>query len=424
MPWVLTQICQSWRNYVLSTPRLWSFISIRFASAGGGPGPEGYIQLQAKNHRLRLQLRRSSTHPLTIVTRFPDNSPFASPGDRALFLMCTHAARWRDIRIELNNTCAGDLSALRGLLPMLESLYITFLEEVLNQEVTAFEVAPRLTNLILSGKHCRGSTGTTVLRLPFPQITNFSWYDETSPSIRSSVGWRAQHEILSRLQNVEKCRVSLHTLSIDAHRIDVQDNAGQPFHVVTLPKLRELELIDNRGISGIDMMFSSIQAPSLTSLTISSSGRTRNPLVNLLSFTNSLLNLSIHDVEMSPLEFGAVLLGLASLTDLSFGVGGGITNSYLGLFRETDDGIGGFSAVPKMQNLTLVEITGAVSSYSEDVLLDMLGARRRKGTTQAFKWRLLSVELGLGVVTESARARLVELRAEGLRVRLPVEELS
>ncbi|KAL0572448.1 hypothetical protein V5O48_009517 [Marasmius crinis-equi] len=423
MPWVLTHVCQAWRNYVLSKPIMWSFISTRFASEAppsqvhfyrGRVGMEAFnahqkdrsAEIKASNERLRQQLRRSLNQPLTVVFRPPDG--MASLIDRSFYILCGHVSRWRDLRIKLYSHRARDFSALRGLLPSLESLDITFLEPGVEREIAAFEIAPRLTKLVLSGNHCLGNG--TALRLPFLQITDFCWYDDQHPSI---LLWRGPHEILARVRNVERCRILLHSLSIEAYRNKVE--------FVTLPKLQELELIDNRGLSGIDVMFSWIRAPSLTKLTISSSGRTPLPLLHFLSFADSLHSLTIHNVDMSPHEFGVFLSELTALKALSFGVGGGITDDYLGLFREKESeaGIDEFLAVPGLQKLTLLEVKDIASSYNEGPLLDVLEARWRNPDIHA---RLRCIDLARNVVTEEARTRLSQLRAEGLRVYLPPVE--
>ncbi|KAL0572445.1 hypothetical protein V5O48_009514 [Marasmius crinis-equi] len=416
MPWTVSQVCKPWRSYLLSNPRLWSFISITFAGVSppdDDPYEDRFARIKAKLERLRQQLRRASNEPLTVVIRLLYSC--TNEGDRILFPLCCQAFRWRDLRIQLDKDRAKGFSAIKGLLPSLESLDITCLGSKFEQEVSSFEIAPRLTKLVLSGDHCLAN-GTTALRLPFDQITDFAWYDDTSSA---SPGWRPAHEILSRLQNLEKCRISVHPLTIEAYRNDSQHDAEQPF--VSFSGLQQLELIENRGISGIDGIFPWIRAPSLTSLTVSSSGRTRTSLCNFLTFADSLRSLTIHDVETSPHEFGALLSGLTSLKALSFGVAGGITRDYLGLFCEKEAGTDAFLAVPRLEKLTLYEVKDVASSYEEDSLLDVLEARRRNPGVDSIdsQMRLACVDLARNVVTDEARTRLNRLRAEGLRVLLP-----
>ncbi|KAL0577410.1 hypothetical protein V5O48_004575 [Marasmius crinis-equi] len=407
MPWALAQVCQSWRNHILGTPNLWSFATIGF------PVPRRYVEtydrvVQTKNHRLRLQLQRALTRPLT-VNIYP---PEGHRKDRSIYLLCAQVAKWKDVRVELNNRSAGSLSAIRGLLPSLESLDITWLG--CEQEVASFEVAPHLERLVVSGNPFL-SNGSTSLRLPFLQITDFRWYnDNTSPPTPVS-----QHLLLSQLQNLEKCELLLDTRCIEEyHKYSNQ----QPL-IISLLRLQELELVDNRGVSGVHVILSWIRAPSLTKLTISSSGTTRTPFLSFFLHPENLASLTIRNVEMASPEFGAVLAMLTSLTELSFGVDGGITDTYLRLFCGKEAETEKFSAVPRLQNLSLLAIAGIVSSFSEDTLLDMLEARRRKGApSAASERRLMSVQLGLHLVTKSAQERLDELRAAGLRVRAPVEK--
>ncbi|KAL0572443.1 hypothetical protein V5O48_009512 [Marasmius crinis-equi] len=297
----------------------------------------------------------------------------------------------------------------------MESLNIIWLG--CDREVISSEVAPRLRRLVISGNPFL-SNGNISLQLPFLQITNFRWYnDNESPPTPVS-----QHLLLSQLQNLESCSLLLQTRSIEKYHRGL----NQQQLVVSLPRLQELELVENQGITGVHVMLSWIKAPSLTTL-ILSSGTTQTPLLSFFLHPENLVSLTIHIVEMVSPEFNVVLAILTSLTELLFGVGGGITDTYLGLFCKREVETDNFSVAPRLQSLTLLEVKGVVSSFSEDTLLDTLldtlEARRRKGVpSAASERRLMSVELDLHVVTEQARARLDELRVQGLRVRLPVEK--
>ncbi|KAK1233905.1 hypothetical protein PQX77_002911 [Marasmius sp. AFHP31] len=433
-PWSLAQVCQSFRNLALATPSLWSFISLGIPGAHNTGDADSLARMRAHEHLLRVQLQRSHDHPLTIITYMPENT--MSSMDRSLPLLCTHTHRWRSLRLELNEAAAGELSHIRGSLPWLESLDIHCLGPGFGGELDFLEFAPQLKKLVLSGDrglprddaHSWGSS-PGALKLPTTQITDYCHYghDDDHNGVgadsESSVVYRllVEQNHLSRLQGLTKLVLFFNSRSISIYHhlrgLKETDDWASRLRFKWLTEL-ELRSYHPEEPVGIDEMLYWIVAPSVTKLTVSTSGGDRTALHRFLLQPDTLTSLTIHRVRMSSEEFFAVLSRLAFLRDLAFGVEGGINTSYLSLFKPSESPTNSFRVVPELQSLALLPVPGSQSYYSDDILLEILEARWRPSSTSESSAlpRLQSIQLDRVMENESMIARLTQLREEGLRV--------
>ncbi|KAL0062402.1 hypothetical protein AAF712_010748 [Marasmius tenuissimus] len=426
-PWVLSQVCQSWRRLALDTPSLWSLISFTFPS--NNKGSHSKAVLRAKLHRLQLQLQRTAKHPIDIVTQTPD--PKSTAIERFLSPLCYHSPNWRHLRIELH----GDLfrpwtSSITGRLQSLESLHVKFIGPISDDsgDFECLQYAPQLKSLVFSADH-RISDAVWYprkLRLPYEQITRYSWQDLDLDGMLQSVLERyvtISHNALYLLTELEFCRLSLHSKSVI--RYQSLPSPQDPLHsrlLVSFGRLVELELlnVDAAARKGIHVVLLFIRAPSLKKLTISSSGQDPTTFSTFFMYRQQLVSLSIHRVEMPPDDFAAVLTLLPSLRELSFGVPQvyGISNEYLSLLGQTDPSSGWFSVVPILQTLSLLPAGHFSSTYTTEVLVKVLEDRWRhtvpepRESAAAIYSQLVSVHLDKDVDDE----RLDRLRSEGLRI--------
>ncbi|KAF7347405.1 F-box domain-containing protein [Mycena venus] len=159
-PWRLGGICQSWRQYALAYPRLWSTIVIpSHRSASGKNGP-----FLAWNE---AQLLRSANAPLDI---YAAHIRTGDPDPQLLDLIIPHCARWRSIYLHFNRSCALNwLHRVSGRLDRLEKL------EVVKGHVATFpdvfSAAPNLREVILADNELAASTPSILI--PWGQITRY-----------------------------------------------------------------------------------------------------------------------------------------------------------------------------------------------------------------------------------------------------------
>ncbi|KAL0572451.1 hypothetical protein V5O48_009520 [Marasmius crinis-equi] len=426
-PWVPSQVCRSWRQLALGTPDLWTFVSFGFPTSKGPA-------LRSQLHRLQLQLQRSANHSLDIITRTP--SPNSSCIERFLIPLCSYSPNWQNLRIELNNDAFFlGLPPITGRLQELRSLHL-HIGGAIAAQFGCFRFAPQLTKLSLSGGRRLGSViddnNPRILKLPYRQITHYRWEDDSESfldmDLPIGLGLHVfAHSTLLGLRNLQSCRLLFHSKGCIHEYLLRQDlpqfvdgTARLSFH-----HLLELELHTIDMQTGIHAVLPWIaHAPSLKKLTIFSSGPDRVALSTFLTHPQNLTYLSIPMVEMPPNEFSAVLSRIAALTDLLFGAAKGITDGFISLFLPTHPETGDFLVVPNLRNLTLFAAPDARSSYSEDMLLDVLETRSRVPSVEAASSpsKLLSVSLDKPVEGDSVSQRLDQLRIEGLQVGTPGED--
>lgn len=137
-PWLLGQVCGSWRNIMMTSPFLWSTIVAPL------PG--------IHPHLLGEALRRSGTHPLSMALTFKH----ALTKDNLLDIFLQHSARWRVMKIDVSGLPSRDideilqqLSVVSRKLPLLEDVCIDVGTKGLLHSTDTFAVAGSLRRLDL-----------------------------------------------------------------------------------------------------------------------------------------------------------------------------------------------------------------------------------------------------------------------------------
>ena len=409
-PWTLGQVCREWREVALGTPGLWSSVYFHFRAHDDVSQTSEFHA-----HRLRLQLQRSANHPLIVITTTPPKTTVSATEPLAVILS-SHTDHIRHLRFDMNANKIPFTSLSSGLFRQLETLDIRILAPqpqssfgatAVHSAPDPFEYASRLNRLVLSGDLNRFN-----LKLPYLQITSFCWCDSDDPAVSSL---QSLYAVLSRLQNLQICRISIHPRTISSY----------PFSGILKPFLlymHELELTcmtqdrpnANNGI------LTWLQTTSrLTHLTVFSSGSNSAALSALFPQPRRMVFLVIQQVETNLSEFESALSKLTSLQTLKFGVSGGITDDFISSFQLTLPQSETFYVAPKLRHLALLATPGSESSYSDDRVVEMLETRRREASDASGNSRLTSFVHDRNVSDLPARERLDVLISNGLEVSEP-----
>ncbi|KAK0192940.1 hypothetical protein F5146DRAFT_524348 [Armillaria mellea] len=112
-PWALSQVCGAWRDIVLSYPRLWSYIVLRFRE---------FHSIETNTVlALKAMISRSAEHPLDIVFELDDDhDEYAAVPALSVILEESH--RWRSMHLQISLPLLERLKVVRGKIPRLESL--------------------------------------------------------------------------------------------------------------------------------------------------------------------------------------------------------------------------------------------------------------------------------------------------------------
>ncbi|KAK0185641.1 hypothetical protein F5146DRAFT_1144147 [Armillaria mellea] len=229
-PWLLGQVCGSWRNIMMTSPFLWSTIVAPL------PG--------IHPHLLGEALRRSGTHPLSMALTFKH----ALTKDNLLDIFLQHSARWRVMKIDVSGLPSRDideilqqLSVVSRKLPLLEDVCIDVGTKGLLHSTNTFAIAGSLRRLDL--RHIEHI-------MSFPSLTecHLSMY---KPIFQSSSPIRVTNDRIIRFST----------------------NNTRVLDTLTLPTLQTLRIAGCRAESGVLTAFMQRSACKLHSLiTDTSSG--------------------------------------------------------------------------------------------------------------------------------------------------------
>ncbi|KAJ7479779.1 hypothetical protein FB451DRAFT_1556612 [Mycena latifolia] len=208
-PSFLCQICRHWRDVAVSTPSLWSALSLYLEY--------DYVErYEQQLYLLETWLERSGNCPLSIALEITADESIG----RFIEATVRHSARWQHMTLLLPNS---DLHLIKGDMPRLRSLTFgpnqeSYDSEPIPEPTVLFDQAPNLVTIELD----RFFNPFCII-LPWSQITSLSG---------SSFGYEMA-EILRHAVNVEQCTFELYDTEL----------YGPIVEIPPLVRLRSLRLL-------------------------------------------------------------------------------------------------------------------------------------------------------------------------------------
>ncbi|KAF7315068.1 F-box domain-containing protein [Mycena indigotica] len=232
-PLLLGQICCAWRRVALTTPRLWSSLSL---SLDRRPGEW--------RHLIETWLGRSGDCPLTMSFIKGTNSAYYF-NEHVIRMLRPYAKRWRHLLLDLSAVTTVKL--LSTTLPLLETIQVNTQGESAGLYLSTADV-PRLKRVHFVGDrlHPKG------IQLPYRQLTDLRV--QSAPCSLDDV-----YRILTNCQNLVQCAVSISSTST-ATQNSLQH---RPVH---LPHLRELTVKGSIATPAIASFFPELRTPKLETL--------------------------------------------------------------------------------------------------------------------------------------------------------------
>ncbi|KAJ7157401.1 hypothetical protein C8R46DRAFT_959405 [Mycena filopes] len=222
-PWLLGRVCSRWRAVSISLSSLWSNIESNL------PPPLLVVQIQRSNNQgLTIQLTQSAE-------------------TNALGPLMDCSTRWASADIQTGVNLLPFLDRIHGEVPMLREL--KYRDSTGVGSGTAFEVAPRLTSVVVTGK--------TALRLPWAQITRLR--QRIPHTFDGFAQLRSAHNLTE--------------LSLDNMLAPglARPEPGTPASIFEIPHLRKLSIQDGRFLDFLVLpalkdIYIALHMLSLTSL--------------------------------------------------------------------------------------------------------------------------------------------------------------
>ncbi len=228
-PWNMGRVCSKWRMIVnCHSSKLWSKPICHTTTVR--PFPKNSLSL------LTTALSRSGQHDLSISFHDTETDRVSFETISALLhLLMNHSTRWKEVRLSLRPTLCDALTVVRGRVPALSVLRLTCTQPV-QVSVDAFEIAPRLSNVMLHGM---GENA----RVPIPASGLVSFRDDRAYA--DLVTTRYFLDIIRKAPQLQTFEVGYHHLEEDlslSHNQRIRSPSLKTFDACDSNLIRSLEL--------------------------------------------------------------------------------------------------------------------------------------------------------------------------------------
>lgn len=299
-PLLLCSVCRWWRDVALSSPDLWTTMSVVVRLNVAVPSP----------NLVSVWLSRSGTLPLNLALHQQNESPGnCIAAGRILDIFERYTSQWSDVRFELFGARYNRSLVENGRAsPLLRRFQLDIPHETSGEEEVdlfrIFEDVPRLQILHLSRIPDLNLFGYSSIPVPWEQLVHLTL--EYVPAVGTAL------HILKMCSQLEGCRMKIDTVR------------GSLLHLpLHLPRLNKFSI--NLGVEMFPCFLDQLVLPNLIDLAI----HVRGPLERygwaqerfnefLIRSNCHVRRLEIRDTGMSNLEFTASIQhpNLQALTDL------------------------------------------------------------------------------------------------------------
>ncbi|KAK0438480.1 hypothetical protein EV421DRAFT_1738530 [Armillaria borealis] len=255
-PWHLGQVCRSWRDAVqFLCPEIWSTLKITWQRKRSEkenimiPAPKKDMLAllnraleRSQNHRLDFFFRCRGFHEEAADNRTDEPEEMSQCFD----LLLTHSKRWGSVELAIVPSFLSRLSLVRGRVDRVEDVYLTCAPITMPGTIDAFEIAPKLKTLDLTGMHAEA-------HIPFPAENLVLFSDARR---------LPDHDTVPKYLDIIASAPNL--LEFSYHHHSVVPQSPGPYHPEIVHK--SLQTLS----ASLGSLFCSLMVPSLTQMTLAS----------------------------------------------------------------------------------------------------------------------------------------------------------
>ncbi len=266
-PWYLGQVCSSWRDAVrFPCPEIWSTLEITWPCMHSEkedsmiPTPKKDIVAlldraleRSQNRRLEFLLQVLGLDKEGSVDEFEEPVEISQYFD----LLLKHSNRWGSIELALVPSFLSRLSLVCGRVDRVEDVYLTCIPGAMSGTMDAFEIAPKLKTLDISGMDAEA-------HIPFP-ADNLVLFSDGRPL--------PDHDTVPQCLDIIASAPNLFDLSYHHYSSLIPLSSGPCHPQIVHQSLQRLStslgaLIDSLVVPGLNWMTLVLVVRSHCSLTI------------------------------------------------------------------------------------------------------------------------------------------------------------
>ncbi|KAJ3516159.1 hypothetical protein NLJ89_g1295 [Agrocybe chaxingu] len=359
LPFVLGQICSSWRKVAVNLPALWDKLPC-FKIKRVITRRMSYLAF------VRELLRRSGESATLQVYIY---APFKEFKTHPLIdVLVTHSERFKTLTIESTSTTMTAFKGAKGRLTNLQRLDLYFWSHSVIQpaeDMDVFETAPKLKNVSLYGKV------PDAIALPWSQLTVFrEKYDGASAAkvLQHASGLQTL-EIVKNNHHASPVPVPTTLSALKNVRIridDVSPEADVFLSTLVAPAIDNLKIVYPESlVQHLTSSFTTAAAQALDTGT--------------LGITNHLRSLAFRTMSISPDELRAMLRLVPWLKELDMEVSDG-DDAFLHVFILPDTAVASVPIEPVAPLLETLSITAKTITGLEGTFNDIARTRCENAT--------------------------------------------
>ncbi|KAK0471886.1 hypothetical protein IW261DRAFT_1510753 [Armillaria novae-zelandiae] len=369
-PWTLSQVYRSWRSIIITSPELWSSVSLVLSNSFSS-------SIFSQMFMLGLRFERSQSAPLTVAC-FSTSDISSHP---LLSLIITRISTIKNLRVDCPFQSLAALSFCRGRLELLHHLKI----RASNNNIGSFSVLGGNSLNLGAGIRATPNSPSIDAFEYAPNLQRFSAYG-ILPQPIPLVPWTQLTHCGLQIDYLRELEVLRHGKNL--HDLEIRTGAafaaGEGYTPVSLPLLTSLTLTSTKmpgGSPEIRSIFSLLSVPNIVNLHLKYAGM---PVLPHIKAQNTIRTLEIMQLSTAAVSRAEKYIapGLQKLLNSVNNLQHLILWSVRALSSDDISLLNPSPTNASLPHLKTLDVRGCTLNFDHHIFVGMVNTRRGGGDTE------------------------------------------